>query len=292
MIWTAQNEARLFGGSGVDVDLDGCILILRSKRQPRFDLCAADVEVTRHQWNMSEGTALQVRRGAEAVFIAGRGSFFPELPHHAEVVQKPELVMTAADFASFQDAVTGALPETAPARQVPAGRRFLLWDMREGAGIQLLAIFGPLLLTPALLVLPGPFAVHLILMILMLAGAATVYSRAARASTFPVLAVSIEGGFATLDRLQPPKPAVARAALSRGRIEHLRSLGGVFDRPVVRLSIDPLWKIEVGSPREWVGTHGPYTGRPKYLMGAGWWPAFIAALTAACEANQPGLGRK
>jgi len=179
-------------------------------------------------------------------------------------------------------------------QQPTSTRRFLLRNERKGAGIQLLAIFCPILLSTLLLKLPGPFALHLALTALVVIGAAWVYLRIERAAKLAELALSIEDGFATLDRLQPPTPAIARAALTPGRIEHARwsPPKGSLHNPMVRLTLDPVWRLEIGSTQPWAGTHGPSSRQPTYLIDASEWPAFIAALTAACEVNHRGLEGK
>jgi len=181
-----------------------------------------------------------------------------------------------------------------PGEPATANRFLLQKDGQWLRGAQVLALMAPMLV---LLVSTGihalsPFRTAMSLsMLLVEACLITWVCLRSVPGSKPVFALSIEGGIATLDRLRPPAPGIARAALTPGRIEHAHWVPprGSLPLPMVRLTLDPVWRLDIGARQIWAGTGGPSRPQPKYVIDPSSWPAFVVALTAACETNRRDL---
>ena len=290
--WEAERtSSRLFAApSSTEVSIDGDALTVRRGGVvvQKFELGASSVEVTRHQWNLDDGTAVKIRSENDGVCIGGRGAFFPDLPYENSVVDRPDLVMAGPAFEELHGALVRALPERLPADSGIATNRFLLWKLGEDSWPSALVPFGVIILGGALTQLPGPFAFHVALAVLMVAGAIWLIAKSDRAAKLPALALTIERDLVTVIRLRPATSTLVSGSLASGKIDHGRCSPklGALDVPMVRVSLGsgPGRPLTIGSPRSWVGTRGPRMRGPDYIMAPAWWPTFIEAVTRAARA--------
>lgn len=208
MTWQAEiTPSRPFTApSSAEVSIDGDALTVRpgGAAAQRFELgSSSDVEVTRHQWHMDDGTAVKIRSGNDGVSIGGRGAFFPDLPYERAVVDRPELVMAGPAFEELHAALVRALAEGSPAVPGSAAHRFLLWKIGDDVRTNALVSCGVIVIGGASTQLPVPFVIHVAMALFLIAGAGWLIARSERAAKLPALALTIDRDLVTVDRLRP-----------------------------------------------------------------------------------------